>query len=114
MCNCIICGLTKITHTIRTPYYYPPPIENVICPFCKHRGTPIYRRNDFYYSLFFIPLCPISRGKPYLSCENCKEFLGFSEVRYCSRCRTIAPSGYVFCTNCGENVYGHDLRDERI
>ena len=40
------------------------------CPSCGHFGVYL-KRVDHYVSLFFIPVFPVKRGTPFLSCENC-------------------------------------------
>jgi len=41
-----------------------------ICPSCG-RLTLYLKRIDQYVSLFFIPIFPVKRGEPFLSCEGC-------------------------------------------
>ena len=42
-----------------------------LCPICQH--TAVYpKRVDHYLSLFFIPLFPVKRGTPFLSCDSCR------------------------------------------
>lgn len=42
-----------------------------ICPVCQHSAVYL-KRVDHYLSLFFIPLFPVKKGAPFLSCDNCK------------------------------------------
>lgn len=42
-----------------------------ICPACQHSAVYL-KRVDHYLSLFFIPLFPVKKGAPFLSCDNCK------------------------------------------
>jgi len=41
-----------------------------ICPECGRLAL-YHKRIDHYLSLFFIPVFPVKRGEPFLSCEGC-------------------------------------------
>lgn len=41
-----------------------------LCPACQHSAVYL-KRVDHYLSLFFIPLFPVKKGIPFLSCDNC-------------------------------------------
>ena len=42
-----------------------------LCPVCHH-STVYLKRVDHYLSLFFIPLFPVKKGIPFLSCDKCR------------------------------------------
>ena len=44
------------------------------CPSCG-RHELFLKRTDHYLSLFFIPVFPVKKGVPFLTCENCGSVL---------------------------------------
>ena len=83
------------------------------CPSC---GTPqlFMKRTDHYISLFFIPIFPISRGKPFLSCDRCGGIfderggevgspLRRGEKR-CPGCGERMDPSFTYCPFCGRRV----------
>jgi len=83
------------------------------CDACGHYELHL-KRVDNYLSLFFIPLFPVKKGKPFLICENCKTVYddrGFrmdvdqaEQTRRCPRCgRSISPD-FRFCPYCGKSI----------
>ncbi len=80
------------------------------CPSC---GSPqaFLKRIDHYLSVFFVPIIPIRRGTPMLSCENCgaavteaDQAVGAEElqgVRRCRHCGRILDQDFAFCPYCG-------------
>jgi RNA polymerase subunit RPABC4/transcription elongation factor Spt4 len=83
------------------------------CPSC---GSPqaFLKQTDHYISLFFIPLIPISRGKPFLACEACGrvvqeggdplEELRAGMRRICPGCGERMDPGFRFCPFCGKRL----------
>ncbi|MGQ9857671.1 MAG: zinc ribbon domain-containing protein [Thermodesulfobacteriota bacterium] len=83
------------------------------CPVC---GSPqaYLKRTDHYISLFFIPLIPISRGRPFLACEGCGRVLDergdiLEELRagmrrICPGCGQRTDPSFRFCPYCGEKL----------
>lgn len=83
------------------------------CPVC---GSPqaYLKRTDHYISLFFIPLIPISRGRPFLACEGCGRVLDerwdiLEELRagmrrLCPGCGQRTDPSFRFCPYCGEKL----------
>jgi rubrerythrin len=69
---------------------------------------------DHYLSLFFIPLFPVKKGTPILSCENCQaafdeaggpmDIGGFPEPKpsQCPSCKRPVKPNYSFCPFCGK------------
>jgi hypothetical protein len=45
-----------------------------LCPVCHHSAVYL-KRVDHYLSLFFIPLFPVKKGTPFLSCDKCRTVL---------------------------------------
>jgi len=87
-----------------------------VCPQCGLNT--FYRvRIDHYLHLFFIPICPVKKGRPGQLCENCGleipaagsgywppaggEFSGNKRLR-CPGCGRQLDSGFRFCPYCGK------------
>lgn len=96
------------------------------CPRCGREAARL-ERIDHYLSLFFIPLIPVSRGEPYLACDNCgytgpaegeavpqEPWSGGPEVEprsdeeseelRCSRCGARLRPEYRYCPICGREL----------
>lgn len=82
------------------------------CPSC---GTPqaYLKRTDHYLSVFFIPIIPISRGRPFLACDGCgaifdergQGFIPSAEIpKRCSGCGEAVDPGFSYCPYCGRRV----------
>jgi RNA polymerase subunit RPABC4/transcription elongation factor Spt4 len=81
------------------------------CPACGHFEV-FLKRVDHYLSLFFIPVFPVRRGRPFLACENCKAV--FDEhgskmsteqtpsERRCAHCGRPIDPDFAFCPYCGK------------
>jgi ribosomal protein S27AE len=84
-----------------------------LCPACQHSAVYL-KRVDQYLSLFFIPLFPVKKGAPFLSCDNCR--LVFDETgltvgevhkrtsRTCPHCGRALESDFDYCPRCGKSV----------
>ena len=83
------------------------------CPVCGlHQAY--FKRVDHYFSLFFIPLIRIKKGKPFIMCERCQRQLGeFGEEKKgwlgkkkneCRNCGGRIDKGFDFCPYCGKHV----------
>jgi predicted RNA-binding Zn-ribbon protein involved in translation (DUF1610 family) len=87
-----------------------------VCPRCGL--TTLYRiRIDHYLNLFFIPICPVKKGRPVQLCENCgleipaevpaawpaadQHFAGNKGLR-CRGCGRQLEPGFRFCPYCGQ------------
>ena len=81
------------------------------CPSCGHFGVYL-KRVDHYVSLFFIPVFPVKRGTPFLSCENCNAVIDEHGGRMdfdqqvakktCPSCGGTVNSDFTFCPYCGK------------
>lgn len=83
------------------------------CPACGLVSCRM-KRTDQYFSLFFIPLFPVKRGRPFLECDNCGgifrpdgsplgvEFLSGS--RKCPHCGRPLESRFDYCPYCGHKL----------
>jgi|Deesub1362B_J571_1020462.scaffolds.fasta_scaffold07360_3 predicted amidophosphoribosyltransferase len=81
-----------------------------ICPHCG-LSRAYLKRTDHYISLFFIPLIPISRGKPFLACELCGSIFdergqpmtlpSGPKERHCPGCGEPVESHFSYCPYCG-------------
>jgi hypothetical protein len=83
------------------------------CPLCGRMELSL-KRIDHYLSLFFIPLFPVKRGIPFLSCGSCR--VSFKEDgspceqdskdvrRKCQHCGKKLASDFVFCPYCGKTI----------
>jgi RNA polymerase subunit RPABC4/transcription elongation factor Spt4 len=84
-----------------------------VCPQCGHHELYL-KRIDHYFSLFFIPLFPVKRGVPFLSCDNCHSVLDEEgniagvpfkeEVRKCPYCGRLLEDDFEYCPRCGKRV----------
>ncbi len=85
-----------------------------LCPHCGHHELYL-KRIDHYFSLFFIPLFPVKKGVPFLSCDNCHSV--FDEegkvagmpfprgIRKCPYCGRSLEEDFEFCPRCGKRVF---------
>ena len=82
-----------------------------MCPICGlYRAFQI--RQDYYLSLFFIPLFPVKRGEMFLACDKCglitdtcdlSSYGGKAES--CNSCGEIIDHrNYRFCPYCGKKL----------
>ncbi|KAK1347504.1 hypothetical protein CWI38_1667p0030 [Hamiltosporidium tvaerminnensis] len=105
MCGVILCGITKKSKILSIPpTNFPSAPSNVICPFCTFRGNLVYRRNDVWYTFFFIPIYPVYFGDPYVSCVSCQTQLGGAGASFCKKCRSATPLGFNYCVMCGDSL----------
>ncbi|RLB43440.1 MAG: zinc-ribbon domain-containing protein [Deltaproteobacteria bacterium] len=81
-----------------------------MCPVCGLYQARL-KRIDHYLSLFFIPLFPVKRGKPFLECQSCGAisdesgavFQGPGKVpgHACPYCGNPIEPSYRYCPFCG-------------
>jgi endogenous inhibitor of DNA gyrase (YacG/DUF329 family) len=80
-----------------------------LCPGCG-RGQAWLKRTDHYLSIFFIPVFPVKRGEPFLSCEHCERLQyerkqhepGYQRgVMQCPACGKELEINFSFCPYCG-------------
>lgn len=87
--------------------------QYLTCPYCGY--SEVYRKRvDHYLSLFFIPLFPVKRGEPFLSCENCKSILDQEGRQFdfsfrekssvCHFCGKKLQHDFHYCPYCGKFV----------
>ncbi len=84
-----------------------------LCPSCGS-GRVYLTRIDHYLSIFFIPIVPIRRGEPMLSCENCGAILTETgqalwtrkteEKNTCPHCGRALERDFSYCPHCGARV----------
>lgn len=84
-----------------------------LCPLCGEAQAYL-KRVDHYLSIFFIPLVPVSRGKPAIVCERCGGIsdemgrdIGIGATRdvlLCKRCGRELEREFTFCPYCGERT----------
>ncbi len=85
-----------------------------MCPSCGLYQARL-KRIDHYLSLFFIPLFPVKKGKPYLECQSCGAISDESgqmlyqeldtKLGKCPHCgRTVEPS-FRYCPFCGSHLH---------
>lgn len=83
----------------------PESLSSVICPTCFSKTSTCYRRNSVWISIFLVPILPIRRYRPYLSCSLCENSLTPSEkdsdISTCPICTNVVPCKFVYCTKCG-------------
>jgi rubrerythrin len=84
-----------------------------LCPLCG--GVEAYlKRVDHYLSIFFIPIVPVSRGKPAIICERCGgisdemgQGIGVRRVGgelSCKHCGRVLEREFAFCPYCGKKI----------
>lgn len=84
-----------------------------LCPLCG--GAQAYlKRIDHYLSIFFIPIFPVSRGKPSIICERCGGISdemghgigmrGTTGDLLCRRCGRALRREFDYCPYCGKLV----------
>ncbi len=76
------------------------------CPFCGHIDVRL-KRVDHYLSLFFIPLFPVKKGIPFLSCDSCQNILGengLQEDSVCQHCGKNVDRKFSYCPYCGKTI----------
>ncbi|TBU10584.1 putative zinc-ribbon domain-containing protein [Hamiltosporidium tvaerminnensis] len=83
------------------PENYPQVPGQILCMYCGCRGNAVYRRDDFYFTFFFIPLCRLKKGNPYLSCDVCRSRFSNFGTNVCKKCRTAVPGTFHYCPHCG-------------
>lgn len=110
MCGIIICGVSTQTKAASKPNGCCEPPENIICPFCTFRGKARFVRRVTYFTLFFIPLCPVKYNETYLACPSCGIKLGKFSQQYCKNCRTATAQSYSHCVRCGCDLSERDNR----
>ena len=84
-----------------------------VCPSCGRLDL-FLTRMDHYLSLFFIPLFPVKKGDPFLSCDNCGSVfdetgrtLGKSRGSFewnCPKCGRALDADFVYCPSCGKKL----------
>jgi hypothetical protein len=85
-----------------------------LCPLCG--ATEAYlKRVDHYLSIFFIPIFPVSRGKPAIICERCggiSDEIGhaigarppYRQGLFCQHCGRDLEREFIFCPYCGKRI----------
>ena len=86
-----------------------------LCSVCQ-RAELYPKRVDHYLSLFFIPLFPVKRGTPFLSCDSCRTVFDTEGsvvekghkgiLRTCSDCGRVLEDDFDFCPRCGIRITG--------
>lgn len=84
-----------------------------LCPVCGHNEVHL-KRVDHCLSLFFIPLFPVKKGTPFLSCDNCRSVFDESGTavdkthragaRTCPYCGRPLADDFDFCPRCGKKI----------
>jgi rubrerythrin len=84
-----------------------------LCPLCGNAEAYL-KRVDHYLSIFFIPIVPVSRGKPAIICERCGGIsdemghgIGARRVGgelSCKHCGRVLEREFAFCPYCGKRI----------
>jgi RNA polymerase subunit RPABC4/transcription elongation factor Spt4 len=86
--------------------------QTKVCPFCGHFELQ-KKRVDHYFSLFFIPLFPVKKGKPFLICHKCQNIpdqndfstrRSESELKNCKNCGKSSFGDFSYCPYCGKSL----------
>ncbi|CAO0824322.1 Zinc ribbon domain-containing protein [Desulfarculales bacterium] len=92
----------------------------LLCPACG-LNTCQQMRQDYYLSLFFIPLFPVKRGKPFWQCSRCGQGCQNRTAAYatpqasprgqtasaagaCRFCGGDLNQGFKYCPYCGARL----------
>ncbi len=82
------------------------------CPSCGLYQAGL-KRQDHYFSLFFLPLIRVKKGVPFLQCRRCGSVSAESGEPFdvprepglqCRFCRMPVEPGYRFCPHCGKTL----------
>jgi len=84
-----------------------------LCSACQNSAAYL-KRVDHYLSLFFIPLFPVKKGTPFLSCDNCHSVFDekgnpVSDVHRkssgsCPYCGRALEDDFDYCPRCGKRI----------
>jgi RNA polymerase subunit RPABC4/transcription elongation factor Spt4 len=81
-----------------------------LCPSCGHFELQ-KKRIDHYFSLFFIPLFPVKKGRPFLFCTKCQNISdpygsnsrqADPEFKKCENCGRSSSGDFSYCPYCGK------------
>ncbi|KCZ77858.1 hypothetical protein H311_01126 [Anncaliia algerae PRA109] len=101
-CRCFVLGCYDLHRKVDYEKEdLPAPPQRIPCSTC---GVPMpteYYRTVKCCGICYIPLCPISRGKPYLVCKGCGSQISNISRTPCSNCQASIPYGFNFCPECG-------------
>lgn len=102
---CVIIGCYNIPrHVDEVPENHQNPPQRVFCAACGATSRGEYYRNDRWFAICFIPICPVSKGFPYLKCGLCNSRISNIQAKSCSQCRQSLSATYAFCPACGEGA----------
>lgn len=87
---------------------------SIKCPSCGLYQAKL-KRIDHYLSLFFLPILPVKKGKPFIMCERCgassyqsgDESPGSGVIDQgiqCPYCGGLIERGFKFCPFCGRRL----------
>jgi endogenous inhibitor of DNA gyrase (YacG/DUF329 family) len=87
--------------------------QNIPCPECGNFDVYL-KRVDHYISLFFIPVFPVKRGRPFLMCNTCNSVFGQDATmkkandkqagQTCPYCGKSLKRGFIYCPYCGKPI----------
>lgn len=89
-----------------------------LCPQCGLVRAYL-KREDHYFTLFFIPLFPVKKGQPVLICERCGQSgqdLGkmmpshaytdkAASQNKCAACGKVLQENFKYCPYCGHSLH---------
>jgi ribosomal protein S14 len=81
-----------------------------LCSSCGQMSAYL-KRIDHYLSLFFIPVFPVKKGAPFITCENCRRMAAEQQEPFettfgrvgmrCKSCGKALEKNFSFCPYCG-------------
>jgi RNA polymerase subunit RPABC4/transcription elongation factor Spt4 len=84
-----------------------------LCPSCG-LAQAYLKRADSYFSLFFIPVFRVKKGKPFIFCDRCETVVSDQRVpfdrwqnrgpRKCNNCGRMLDGGFSYCPYCGKKI----------
>ncbi|EPR78623.1 hypothetical protein SLOPH_1710 [Spraguea lophii 42_110] len=100
MCDCLIIGCTDNDTVLSGPLPRCSIPGHILCVYCGYRTEAVYKRNDRYLSVCFIPCCVVREGPTSLCCIFCKNDLGIG-IDPCNKCGTASSISFNYCPQCG-------------
>jgi len=84
-----------------------------LCPICG-LAQAYFKRIDYYFNLFFIPVLRVKKGEPFIMCEKCErnihefgeEYNDWLETqnKTCKSCGSALHKDFRYCPFCGKQV----------
>ena len=87
--------------------------QSRMCPSCGLYQSRL-KRVDHYFSVFFLPLFRVRKGRPYMECRSCGGLFSESgqpwvdppagRTKRCANCGEALHPGFRYCPSCGKQA----------